>query len=120
MSTLMYSPLFLIDPTITAVVRVDRKVIVPHISRAIPHHHPIPLHKCTRRVGSVVTDNSSKVLHCKVDAVRVPTPFARSFRRRFFACRHAMKHPNTNIVLSLFRTLKVLKRAAVVLTSVYK
>ena len=54
------------------------------------------------------------MLHCKADAV--PTHFARSFRRRLFA----MKHSNTNIVSSLFRIFKVLKRAEMVLTSVYK
>ena len=29
-----------------------------------------------------------------------PTPYARSFRRRFFAYHYAVNHPHTNIILS--------------------
>ena len=49
---LTYTSLFfLIDPAFTAVVRVDRKVIVPLISLAISHHHPTLPRRCTTREG---------------------------------------------------------------------
>ena len=62
---------FLIDLAVTGVMRVDRKVIiVPRIGRAIPHHHPHPPRSCTRRAGSLETNDSSIVLHYKADTVR--------------------------------------------------
>ena len=42
----------------------------------------------------------------------VTTPNATSFGRRFFAYHHAMKHPHTNIILSLSNIHFVLKCAA--------
>ena len=44
-----------------------------------------------------------------------PTPYATSFRRRFFAYRKSMRHPHTNIILSLFSIPLVLKGAAKIL-----
>ena len=44
-----------------------------------------------------------------------PTLFARSFRRRFFAYHYAVNHPHTNIILSWFSILLVLKCAAKIL-----
>ena len=46
------------------------------------------------------------------DPVTTTTPYATSFRRRFFACHKAMRHPHTNIILSLFSIPLVLKCAA--------
>ena len=43
------------------------------------------------------------------------TPYATSFRRRFFAYHKAMRHPHTNIILSLFSIPLVLKCAAKIL-----
>ena len=40
-----------------------------------------------------------------------PTPYATSFRRRFFAYHHAVKHPQTNIISSWFSIPLVLKCA---------
>ena len=45
-------------------------------------------------------------------ALTFATPYATSFRRRFFAYRNAMKHTHTNIILSLFSIPLVLKCAA--------
>ena len=70
---------FLIDPAVIAVVGPMKRLLL-----------------------SMEIDDSSKVLHCKANAV--PTSLARSFRRSF-ACHAMSKHPITNIVLSLFRTI---------------
>ena len=40
------------------------------------------------------------------------TPYAISFRRRFFAYHKAMRHPHTNTILSLFSIPLVLKCSA--------
>ena len=45
----------------------------------------------------------------------VPTLFARSFRRRFFAYYYAVNHPHTNIILSWFSIPLVLKCGAKIL-----
>ena len=44
-----------------------------------------------------------------------PTPYATSFRRRFLGYYHAMAHPYSNIILSLFSIPLVLKCAAKIL-----
>ena len=43
------------------------------------------------------------------------TPYARSFRRRFFAYHNAVNHPHTNIILPWFSIPLVLKCAAKIL-----
>ena len=43
---------------------------------------------------------------------RGPTPYARSFRSRFFAYHYAANHPHTHIILSWFSIPLVLKCAA--------
>ena len=42
----------------------------------------------------------------------VTTPYARSFRRRFFAFHYTVNHPHTNIILPSFSIPLVLKCAA--------
>ena len=43
------------------------------------------------------------------------TPYARSFRRKFFAYHHAVNHPHTNIILPWLSIPLVLKCAAKIL-----
>ena len=37
---------------------------------------------------------------CALSTGKLPTPYARSFRRRVFAFHYAVNHPPTNIILS--------------------
>ena len=49
---------------------------------------------------------------CALSTGKLPTLYARSFRRRFFAFHHAVNHPHTNIILSWLSIPLVLKCAA--------
>ena len=67
--------------------------------------------------GSVVKDANLKYSksHIMSQLWVKPTPYARSFRRRFFAYHHAVNHPHKNIILSWFNIPLVLKCAAKIL-----
>ena len=73
----------------------------------------ILLYKGLKGKASVPTDNlTPKISRCRNQhsmAFQTPiantdvykcTPYARSFRRRFFAYHHAVNHPHSNIILS--------------------
>ena len=63
----------------------------------------------------IVMKNSLCSYLVSVTQVDYPTLYARSFRRRFFAYHHAVKHPHTSIILSWLSTPLVLKCATKIL-----
>ena len=61
------------------------------------------------------TSQSVIFVHSGITFMHRFTPFATSFRRKFYAYYHAMKHHHINVILSLFSIPFVLKCAANIL-----
>ena len=68
----------------------------------------------TYHAGERVTPRPPPLRPTEVNMDRT-TPYATSLRRRFFVYSEAMKHPHTNIILSLFNIPLVLKWAPKIL-----
>ena len=62
-----------------------------------------------------LSESNAGGCRCPVATYGGFTPYVTSFRRKFFAHHHTVKHPHTNIILSLFSIPLVLKCAAKIL-----
>ena len=71
---------------------------------------PFSLFRCFKKSSCQLL-----VKECALSTGKLPTTYVTSFRRRFFAYHNAMRHPDTNIILSLFGIPFVLKCAAKIL-----
>ena len=74
--------------------------------------------------GPLMVENTNSIISVQITRImsdwsrlniQTSSPYATSFRRRFFAYHHAMTHPHSNIILSLFSIPLVLKCAAKIL-----